>query len=386
MSVDPRNLIHDRIVYRHMFVFAVALLIVWVLWTTWDAIVPYLIGFLLAYLLMPVVGLLERHIPGGEDRVGLRRGVAVLIVYIVFFGALTLLLITIGEKVVNETAELMDDIDQLYTEAVSGDTRVQQWYQDNVPTQFQQQIEQNLDENGASFADWIKTPLTNLVGSVSGLLGMFFTLFFIPLFMLYLLIERPSAATSMGRHIPEAWRKDLAAISHILNTTVFSYFRGLTMEGLLLGTATGLVLWLMGVEYALALGFVTGLAVFIPYVGFWFAFLATIGVVQATDPSLLIPVMIVTGILQLIDNWYLAPRFKGGAVGFSPAQTLFMIAIGAGLWGAVGVIVIMPIVAVFRDTVLYIYNRLTPEDETELAVAVAAIPVSEPEAVESDET
>ncbi len=384
MSFDVRNLWNHRFLYRQIFVAGVALLILWILWTTWGAILPYIIGFLLAYLLMPLVGLLERHIPGGEKRAGLRRMAAVLIVYFVFFGALTILMVSVGEKVIDETSNLMENIDELYNEAVSGDTRIQQWYQDNVPASFQQTIQQDLDENGQSFADWIKTPITNLVGDVSGVVGFFFALFFIPLFMFYLLIERPSSASSMARHFPEAWKKDFIAVGHILNSTVFSYFRGLTMEGLILGSATGLALWLMGVEYAIALGFFTGLAVFIPYVGFWFAFLATLVVVQATDSSLLIPVLIVTGILQLVDNWYLAPRFKGGAVGFSPAQTLFMIAIGAALWGAVGVIVIMPVVAVFRDTVLYIYGRLTPDEEPELAIAGVA--GGEPEPVESEET
>lgn len=355
--------------YRLSFLCVVAASAFAILWYTWAAILPYLIGIGLAYLLSPLVRLTERVLPGQGKRAGLRRMLAVVLVYLVVFGLLIAFAVTVGRWLAEETAELLDNLDSLWDQAIAQNGSIESWYTENVPPDLQARIKENIGHLGSSGASWVKTPISLLLEAVSSVLGIVVTLLFIPLFMFYLLIERPTASESVARIIPHGWQADLQAFKDMFHRVVFAYFRGVLLEGTMLGGATALALWAVGAPYPVALGVITGLAVFVPYVGFWIAFLATIVVVWAEAPELLIPVLLITGVLQVIDNWYLSPKFKGGATGFTPAQTLFLVALSVALFGGIGAFIIAPLAALIRDTGFFIYRRLTPTAD---GVATAA--------------
>lgn len=351
----------DRLLlYRRLFVLAVLATALVLLWTARDALYPYALGLILAYALSPIVVRLERIMPGGVKRGTLRRIAAVFILYLVLFGTLALILLTVGRWVVDETADLLSSLGDLWRQMLARYGSFENWYVENVPEPIRESIQSSADSWGALGASWVRTPFTDILSSVSGVLGLFAALFFIPMFMFYLLIERPTAGDSFTRSIPAAWRADMAAVGGIISRTFFAYFRGLSLEAMILGSLTGFGFWVIGVPFAVGLGALTGLAVFIPYIGFWFAFLATIVVVLALEPTLIIPTLILSGVLQILDNAYMSPRFKGVSIGFTPAQTLVILALSAALIGPIGVIIGTPIAAVLRDVVLYVYRRLTP--------------------------
>jgi predicted PurR-regulated permease PerM len=356
------------------FLLVVAASALALLWFTWDAILPYLIGIGLAYVLSPLVVLIERVLPGRGKLAGLRRMVAVVLVYIVVFGLLIAFAVTVGRWLAEETAELLQQLGTLWDQAIAQNGTIESWYTENVPSDLQESISGNIDHLGTSGAAWITTPITLLLEAVSSVLGIVITLFFIPLFMFYLLIERPTASASIARSIPAGWHSDLQAFKDIVHRVVFAYFRGVLLEGSVLGVATALALWAVGAPYPVALGVITGIAVFIPYIGFWLAFLATVIVVWALDPGLLGPVLLITGVLQVIDNWYLSPKFKGGAVGFTPAQTLFLVALCVAIFGGIGAFIAVPLAGMIRETCFYVYRRLTPAG----AAAGPAAPAEQP--------
>lgn len=350
--------------YRLIFLLVVAGFILAIGWFTWEAVAPYLIGILLTYLLSPLVTFTERVLPGHGKRAGARRMLSVVLVYLVVFGLLILAGVTVGRWIAEETGEMLGQMGEFWNQAIAQNGSIEAWYQDNVPPRLQESIQASIEAMGNVGADWVTTPTTALISSVSSVLGMFVTLLFIPLFMFYLLIERPTASESIARIVPDSFQGDLKAFKDIFHRNVFSYLRGMLMEGTLLAVVTALALWAVGSPYPVGLGVVTGLGVLVPYVGFWFAFLTTLVVVWATEPSLLIPVLLISIVLSTVDNWYLSPKFKGGATGFTPAQTLFLVALGVAIFGGIGAFIIAPLAAVLRDTGRYTYQRLSPDEET----------------------
>ncbi len=122
--------------------------------------------------------------------------------------------------------------------------------------------------------------------------------------------------------------------------------RALVMLIMALFYSTGLALF--GLDLALPIGFFTGLAMFIPYLGFGVGLiLATLaGALQFASVKALVMVAVVYGTGQVIEGLYVTPRFVGQRIGLHPLAVIFALLAFAQLFGFVGVLVALPASAV----------------------------------------
>tara|TARA_B100000676_G_C17205410_1_gene401630 strand:- start:1 stop:411 length:411 start_codon:yes stop_codon:yes gene_type:complete len=115
---------------------------------------------------------------------------------------------------------------------------------------------------------------------------------------------------------------------------------------------------LLGVQWALWLGVWAGVTELIPVAGPWLGAIAGLIVVAATNPDLFIWVVVIYLTVQLTENIFLAPRIQGHAVRIHPGLILLLLVVAGSLWGAVGVIVIVPIAALLKELFWYLDRRL----------------------------
>ena len=110
--------------------------------------------------------------------------------------------------------------------------------------------------------------------------------------------------------------------------------------------STGLALF--GLDLALPIGAFTGLAMFVPYVGFGIGLvLATLaGLLQFISAKALVMVAVVYGIGQVIEGFYFTPRFVGERIGLHPLAVIFALLAFGQLFGFVGVLIALPASAV----------------------------------------
>jgi predicted PurR-regulated permease PerM len=107
-------------------------------------------------------------------------------------------------------------------------------------------------------------------------------------------------------------------------------------------------LWCFGLELALPIGVFTGLAVFVPYVGFGVGLLLAVlaGVLQFEPSHALLMVGVVYGLGQTIEGFVLTPRLVGERIGLHPLHVIFALLSFGQLFGFVGVLVALPMSAV----------------------------------------
>ena len=117
---------------------------------------------------------------------------------------------------------------------------------------------------------------------------------------------------------------------------------------LYVGVVTTIVLLFMGIEFAFVIGFITGVADIIPYIGPLLGFVPAVFFAYMSRPIKVVWVIIFFLFIQWAENNILAPKIIGENLGMHPLVILLSIVIGGGVFGVFGMILSVPIVAVFR--------------------------------------
>ena len=360
-------------VYRVLLVSGAIFVVGYILWSVRGALMPFAIGALIAYLLSPLVDRFEATVPWKHRlSAGTRRTIAILEVYLLFTILLVLTGLTLGPVLARQTESLIDNMPQYFEDTR---TEFEYWdrrYEREVPEEIKTQVESNLDEVTAYLSSAGTRFATATVGTVQRFIGLLIGLLILPLWLFYVLKDERRALAYFYRLWPEEIREDIHQIIRIIDRVLASYIRGQLFLGLVVGAATGLGMWAIGVQQPLALGIVAGIFEMVPIIGPWISFIVAAIVVLATDPDKIILVAILSFAIQQLENSFLVPRVQGSAVNMNPAVIMMLLVIGGAMWGIIGVIVIVPLAAIARDVFSYVYARMLHpeiEDESELSPA-----------------
>jgi predicted PurR-regulated permease PerM len=177
--------------------------------------------------------------------------------------------------------------------------------------------------------------------------------------MIYFLIDQPRLPERIRHQAPTSWGDDAVAVYRIADHILGNYTRGVVLEATIVGVITGIGYWLIGVELALPLGVVAFVGEIVPIAGPWIAFFISFPVVLVTQPDKAIPAVLLFGVIQLLEGWLLTPRIEGSSTDFTSSTTLILLAIGAALGGAFGMLISLPVAAIARTLIQYTSRRLS---------------------------
>lgn len=196
--------------------------------------------------------------------------------------------------------------------------------------------------------------LTQMASSVVGLFtDLFYAVLVIPFVMFFVLKDGKSIRRSMLRLVPNRYFEVTLAIIEKVETNLGRYFRGLLIQCVSIATVATILLSIVGLQYAVAVGIFTGLANTIPYFGPLMGFLAgtLVGIAQTGDFSLVLGVLVAMALTQVADNVFFQPIIFSRAAKAHPLIILLVVLVGAQLGGIVGMLVAIPLMTVIRVTV-----------------------------------
>ena len=138
-----------------------------------------------------------------------------------------------------------------------------------------------------------------------------------------------------------------------------AFLRGQLLIMFLLGVVYALGLYAVGLELAILIGMLAGLASIVPYLGFFVGIIAATvaAMFQFQDPVYLVYVGIVFLIGQALEGWVLTPWLVGDKIGLHPVAVIFAVLAGGQLFGFVGILLALPLAAVVMVFVRYLYTR-----------------------------
>ena len=338
-------------------------LILWVSYQARLALIPFFIGTLFAYIVSPLVDRVSQILPAKTRRGDVwRRGISVLIVYAVALIGLIAAIWAVAPSVAQQTQLLVDDLPTI----LEGARQQLNLWSNNVrellPATYRMRFDDYLAILISSFSDGASRTIEDYIlvasNAITKTIAIVIGFLVVPFWMFYAIRDRHFAETSIKQASPPEVRDDLINLARIGDSILGRYLRGQLLLGLVVGVAVGLAMKLLGVQWALWLGVWAGVTELIPVAGPWLGAIAGLIVVAATNPDLFIWVVVIYLTVQLTENVFLAPRIQGHAVRIHPGLILLLLGVAGSLWGAVGVIVIVPIAALLKELFWYLDRRL----------------------------
>ncbi len=325
------------------FVFAVlALGLVWLLA---PVLTPFLIGAVAAYALHPVV---ERLARSGVPRllaVGLVEVAAILAVL-----GLVLLMVPILSK---ELPLLREQIPLLAERANRALTPWLAQLGVNVQLDIASMKAAAFKYLDSNLEDWFATLLSSARIGGSFLLALIGIVVLVPVSLFYLLLDWPRLVLRVHALIPPRLQPRVEGFLRECDSMLGQYLRGQLLVMGILAVYYAVALTAFGFDLAVPVGVFTGLAVFIPYLGFGLGLLLalTAGLLQFTGWYGVIAVAIVYGTGQIVEGLYLTPRLVGERIGINPLMVIFALLAFGHLFGFVGVLIALPVSAVLAVAV-----------------------------------
>jgi len=307
----------------------------WLLYLLSPMLTPFLAAATLAYLFDPLVDWLERR------KLSRTLGtVLVLLGLLLLMAVLALILTPLFQA---QSRLLMAQLPRLLD-----------WGQLTVLPWLHSSLGMDLASSQAEIIAWLKghvgelTKLTAYLPSVGSqglaLLGIAASLLLIPVVTFYMLRDWDRMMASLSEIIPARVRPSLTAIARDIDQVLAEFVRGQVSVIFIMALFYSLGLWLAGLDYALAVGMVAGILVFVPYlsvtVGVLLGTLASLG--QHGDLVSLLPVWGVFAVGQLLEGMVITPRLVGERVGLHPVAVIFALMAFGQLFGFFGVLLAIP--------------------------------------------
>jgi predicted PurR-regulated permease PerM len=342
-------------------VLAAAILILWVLRRAGPSLTPFIIGLILAYLLLPLVHRLDRYIP---------RWAAILIVYALGLGVLGLGVNYIVPPVVNQVSQFVNNLPDVFQRAEQEFNQrvadVQNQLSEDVRQQVEEQIttvQETIRNNATTYAQRAGTFLFTGVITLFQTLAFIIGFLVIPFFLFYVLVDVDRLPNTVNQMLHPRIRADFWNIWGIVDGTLGRYIRGQLLLGLIIGVAvflglTGLNLAGFDIPFTGLLAIVAGIGELIPVVGPILSAIPAVLVAFRGGPTAVLAVIALFVIIQQLENQVLVPRIVGNTLRLHPALLMALLVIAAAVGGLLLVIVSAPLAAIGRDVFVYLHRRL----------------------------
>lgn len=320
-------------IFKATFVFLGALVCAYVLALTINVWVSLLIAILIASAVRPaILKLMHWRVP---------QSLAVLIVYGVLTVITVILLVIILPPVVNQFVSYLQNDNQLATRIISAQSWVQRTVTQITGSEFELGMTpEDIRSSISDLVQSIRVTAPSLVGSATGFLGEFILIIVMGL---YWVTSRERAHNFVIQLVPITRQGQARLILNEIEVGLGSYVRSIALVSLIVGILSFIAFALLRVPGAATISFFYAVATAIPIIG------GLIGVLLATFLALLssptngMIVLIVTFLIQQVENYYLTPRVMAQSTDFDPLLVIVFVAAGFTLGGIMGSLIAIPI-------------------------------------------
>jgi predicted PurR-regulated permease PerM len=373
-AVPPRSW-GWRTALRWLLVVGALLAVGWILWQSGGALTPFILGLVLAYLMVPLVGRLARYMP---------RWAAILIVYLLTFGVVGLAFAYIVPPTIGQIEQLIVSIPGWYEDARVQAERLFAQFRREVSPEIQAQvdeqianIQQTVQQNASAWAQNAATFLFSSVQRVFQTLTFLLGFLIIPFFLFYTLLDSQKLPGTINTMLHPRIRDDFWNLLRIVDTIMGKYIRGQLTLGLIIAVMSfvGLtILNLLGYEvrFTILLAIVAGIGELIPVVGPILSAIPAIivGATDGLDTAIAVTVLYI--VIQQVENQILVPRIVGNNLRLHAALLMALLVIASQIGGLLLVILSAPLTAIARDMFVYLHKRLM-EPPVPAAVAIGDV-------------
>lgn len=328
---------------------AAVLALFWVLSTTGSLLAPFVLSLVLAYILDPLVDVLEGR--------GVARVWGILILTVPVVGLLALLLFVAIPAAVEQIGELTQRAPVFFE-------RVALWLETvrdrllvmDLPLVDEDELLERLravdsetvvaflQERSQALGHWVWEGLTGVGRGLGAIVGVLSYVVLTPVLTFYLLRDWDRMTGAVAGLLPADRREPTLDFAREYDDLLGRYLRGQITVALSVGAITALGLWIVGFPYAATLGLIVAVFSVVPYLGLILSLVPALFIALVSGSVLLSlgKVALVYGIAQGLEGAVISPRIVGDSVGLHPVLVVLALAVGGFFFGFVGLLLAVP--------------------------------------------
>ena len=303
-------------------------------------------AFLISYILNPIMVSLDK-------RTGNRRWLTLIILYTLVLGIIGLLIYIVTPSLVRNISQLIDNVPEYYS-------TTQKWIGDvinNLRANDTLGIVPYLEGTIGNLTTRVTTLFTQILNSILGFVlkgtGVIATFLISLIISVYMLKEKENMISGCKKLSDALFldreRTSLLAVFFSSVDDIFSrYIIGKSIDSAIIGLMCYIGLAIIGIPYAIVIGFLVGLTNMIPYFGPFIGMIPAFIITVFSGFWMAVITVFFIFLLQQFDGWYLGPRILGESVGMSPLWIILAITVGGRLYGLMGMFLGVPVVSVLK--------------------------------------
>jgi predicted PurR-regulated permease PerM len=360
-GVPPAPVVVPR--WVQLVLLPLALLALWALARAAGVVLLILLAAgTIALILNPVVKFLARG--------GLRRGIAILVVYLGGFAFVGGVGVLLSSPVSTQVSHFARDVPHFVNQANRDLASVQRWLdRRGIKVQIQQQgqtalqtLQKTILKRSSAIVSFSRDLLQQVVTTS-------FDLVLVLVLSIYLLVYGKEIGGLVRRIMPPGDGTPEDDYPLLVQRAVYGYVRGQLLFSLIMGASAALALWIFGIvgifpdgqRYAVFFGGFYGLMEFIPYIGPIIGPLPAVLVALFVNPISAVWVILLFVALQQLEGHFVAPQVFRIWLRINPILIILGLLTGFQLYGIAGALLALPIATVLRQTVLYLRRHLVLE-------------------------
>lgn len=309
---------------------SIVFLVVLGLYYAQEFLIPLCIGGVLATVFLPFCNWIEsKKVP---------KGIAVLLSLFGLLFIIFLLISLVGYQI----SELVADAEILKEKAIESGTKIQKFIFNTLNISIKEQ-DKILKSEQPSYSNLMQTMLGSMASFMSGIILML-------VYFVFLLYYRNHIKKFLIQLVQKPQQEEMGEIIQSVAAVSQQYLIGLSKMIFLLWVMYGIGFSVLGVENAIFFAVLCGILEIIPFVGNITGTILTVlfAAINGVDSQVLIGIVIVYGIVQFIQGWILEPLIVGSQVKINSLFTILALVLGELLWGIPGIILAIPLTAMFK--------------------------------------
>lgn len=307
---------------------------------TGAVFIPFFIAAFITYLLHPLVQNLHEA--------GLHKGVAVFIIYILFFGGAGYSLYKGVPAFIHQLKDLSESAPQFANQYRSWISIIQE-----KTATWPEGIQMRIDEGILALESALDNLLTKSVNILINILNYSLIILLIPFISFYMLKDFDLMKRATWYLTPRKWRREGILFLQDVDKSLGSYIRGQLLVCATIGTISALLFWLFGMKYPLLLGFFIGLTNVIPYFGPLFGLIPAVVIAATISIKMVIISISIVFVLQFIEGNVLSPLIVGKSLDMHPLVIIFALLVGGEAGGVFGLVIAVPLLAILKVSLVH---------------------------------
>ena len=332
-----------------------------------GALLPFVLGWLLAYLVNPAVEFCQNRLKVKK------RGLAILLSLVVIFGIIGGVIYAISPYIAGELSRFVEVVDRFRNE--SGQIQI-------IPASWIEFIRNNIDFDEIIHSlskEDINSIITKMgsgvqwlfSGSVS-IVGWIFMIFLVFIYMVFILVDYDKIVKGVPGILPPKYKNTIVMVFNDMKAAMNRYFRGQALVVICVMVLYAAGFRIIGLPLGILLGIFVGILNFVPYlqvVGFLPALLLCILKTVETGENFWVVILscaLVFIVVQVIQDGFIVPRIQGKMSGMNPAIILLSLSVWGMLLGFIGLLLAIPLTSLlmsYYDRVILKQKDLYQEEE-----------------------